>query len=159
MLSYAVPMPADLTDLVIRELTAEEFPQILPLIEQHNPKLDPDELRRRLKSMIPHGYRCIAAYVDERMVGVAGYWISARFYCGEYMDVDNVFVLPELRSAGIGARMMDWLHAKAQELHCKVVMLDSYTTYVDAHRFYLRLGYEILGYHFIKRLPESPQPA
>jgi GNAT superfamily N-acetyltransferase len=155
-------MPADLTDLtdlIIRELTVDEFPQILPLIEQHNPKLDPAELQRRLDAMIPHDYHCIAAFLEGRMVGVAGYWLGARFYCGEYMDVDNVFVLPELRSQGIGWRLMDWLHEKAQELRCKVVMLDSYTTYVDAHRFYLRMGYEILGYHFVKRLPDSPQPA
>jgi GNAT superfamily N-acetyltransferase len=152
-------MSTPLTDLVIRELTVEEFPLILPLIEQHNSKLDPAELRHRLEGMIPRGYRCIAAFMEDRMVGVAGFWVSARFYSGEYMDVDNVFVLPELRSAGIGWRMMDWLHEKAQELRCKVVMLDSYTTYVDAHRFYLRLGYEILGYHFIKRLPDSPQPS
>jgi GNAT superfamily N-acetyltransferase len=152
-------MSTSLTEIVIRELTVDEFPLMLPLIEQHNTKLEPAELRRRLDSMIPHGYRCIAAFLGDRMVGVAGYWIGARFYCGEYMDVDNVFVLPELRSFGIGWRMMDWLHEKAQELRCKVVMLDSYTTYVDAHRFYLRMGYEILGYHFVKRLPDSPQPS
>lgn len=148
-------MSIDPGTLVIRELSVAEFPLILPLIEQHNPKLDPAELRRRLEAMIPHRYHCIAAWLDDRMVAVAGYWIGARFYSGEYMDVDNVFVLPELRSAGIGSRLMDWLHLRAQELQCKVVMLDSYLSYTDAHRFYERLGYEKLGYHFIKRLPES----
>src|SRR5687768_17324091 len=112
--------------ITIRELAHDELPLILPLIEKHNAKIAPEELRRRLDAMIPHGYHCIAAFLDERIVGVAGYWLGARFYCGEYMDVDNVVVEESLRSRGIGAQMMAWLENKAQELGCKVVVLDSY---------------------------------
>jgi GNAT superfamily N-acetyltransferase len=136
--------------LTIRELTLEELPLILPLIEKHNATVAPEELCRRLGVMIPHGYHCIAAFIGERMVGVAGYWLGARFYCGEYMDVDNVVVDETLRSQGIGARLMDWLHAKAREKSCKIVVLDSYVTYEGAHRFYFREGYKILGFHFAR---------
>lgn len=139
-------MPAD--SITIRELSRDEFSLILPLIEKHNAKVAPEELRRRLEVMIPHGYHCIAAFLGDRMAGVAGYWLGARFYCGEYMDVDNVVVDETLRSQGIGKLMMDWLHIKAAELGCKIVALDSYVTYVGAHRFYFREGYEILGFHF-----------
>jgi GNAT superfamily N-acetyltransferase len=138
-------------NIIIRELTKEELPTILPLIGQLNPKLAPEELKKRLESMIPKGYHCIAAFEAERMVGVAGYWLGTRFYCGDYMDVDNVVVDETLRSAGIGAQMMDWLHAKAAELGVKVVVLDSYVTYAAAHRFYFRQGYEILGFHFSRK--------
>lgn len=141
-------------DLTIRELRTEELPSILPLIEQHNAKLTPAELRRRLEAMIPHGYRCIAAFQHGRMVGVAGYWLGTKFWCGEYLEADNVFVLPELRSAGIGAKLMDHLEHKARELGCKVVALDSYVTYAGAHKFYFRRGYEIVGFHFTKN-PED----
>jgi GNAT superfamily N-acetyltransferase len=145
------PAPPPLT---LRELGTEELPLILPLIELHNPKLTPAELRRRLEIMIPQGYRCIAAFHDERLVGVAGYWVGAKFWCGEYLEPDNVFVLPELRSAGIGAKMMDYLEEKARELQCKVVALDSYVTYTGAHKFYIRRNYEIVGFHFIKKTEE-----
>ena len=144
-------MSATGSHVSVRELRAEELHSILPLIEQHNPKQDPAELRRRLEVMIPQGYRCIAAFQGDMMVGVAGYWISAKFWCGEYLEPDNVFVLPELRSAGIGARMMDWLEEKARELGCKLVVLDSYVTYAGAHRFYFRRGYEIAGFHFVRK--------
>lgn len=142
-------------NLTIRELATEELPSILPLIEQHNAKLPPDELRRRLEAMIPHGYRCIAAFLDDRMVGVAGYWLGAKFWCGEYLEPDNVFVLPELRSSGIGAKLMDHLEDKARTLGCKVIALDSYVTYAGAHKFYFRRGYEIVGFHFIKKFPDA----
>jgi GNAT superfamily N-acetyltransferase len=145
-------MPAQATDVEIRELSADQFLLILPLIERHNATIPAEELRRRLTVMVPHGYHCIAAFMEDRVVGVAGYWLGARFYCGEYMDVDNVVVDPDLRSRRIGEKMMVWLEAKARELGCKSVMLDSYVTFAGAHRFYFRLGYEILGYHFTKRL-------
>jgi GNAT superfamily N-acetyltransferase len=150
-------MPAGISEVTIRELTAAEFPLIMPLIERHNASIAPEELRRRLDVMVPHGYHCIAAFLEDRIVGVAGYWLGARFYCGEYMDVDNVVVDPELRAQRIGAQMMDWLEAKARDLGCKLVVLDSYVTYAGAHRFYFRQGYEILGFHFFKRMQkESP---
>ena len=136
--------------ITVRELSVEEFPLILPLIEKHNSKIAPEELRRRLEVMSTHHYHCIAAFDGEQIVGVAGYWLGARFYCGEFMDVDNVVVDESLRSHGIGSLMMDWLEAKARELGCKVVVLDSYVTFAGAHRFYFRQGYEILGYHFKK---------
>lgn len=138
-------------DITVRELALEELPLMLPLIGKHNGKIAPAELRRRLDVMIPLGYHGIAAFEGGRVVGVAGYWLGARFYCGEYMDVDNVVVDEGLRSRGIGLMMMDWLHAKAREQGCKVVVLDSYVTYARAHKFYFRQDYEILGYHFSRK--------
>ena len=139
-------------DITVRELAVAELPRILPLIEKHNAKIEPAELCRRLELMIPQGYYCIAAFEGDRIVGVAGYWLGARFYCGEYMDVDNVVVDESLRSRGIGLKLMDWLHAKAKELGCRVVMLDSYVTLARAHKFYFRQDYEILGYHFSRKV-------
>jgi GNAT superfamily N-acetyltransferase len=136
----------------IRELAREELPLILPLIEMHNPKIAPEELRSRLEAMIPHGYHCIAAFLEDRVVGVAGYWLGVRFWCGEYMDVDNVVVDETLRSRGIGDRLMTWLEAKAKELGCQCVVLDSYVSLDRAHRFYFRRGYHIPGFHFYKAL-------
>ena len=136
----------------IRELTPSEFPLILPLIEKHNAKIPADVLRQRLEEMIPKGYHCIAAFQDDAVVGVAGYWLFSRFYSGLYMDVDNVVVDETRRSGGIGAAMMDWLEEHARSLGCRSVMLDSYVTLARAHKFYFRRGYEILGYHFRKEL-------
>jgi GNAT superfamily N-acetyltransferase len=139
--------------VIVRELEIAEFPQILPLIQAHNPDIPPEELRGRLEAMVPHGYHCIAAFLDGRIIGVAGYWLGVRFWCGAYMDVDNVVVDPDLRSRGIGKQLMDWLHRKAEELGCQIVVLDSYVTYAGAHRFYFREGYQILGFHFTREVP------
>ncbi len=146
-------MPTHLpSDLSIRELLPGELPLILPLIEAHNPTIPSAELRLRLETMIPRGYHCIAAFAGETITGVAGYWLIHRFYSGEYMDVDNVVVDETLRSRGTGAALMAWLEDHARRLGCQSIMLDSYVSYARAHRFYFRLGYEILGFHFRKVL-------
>jgi hypothetical protein len=36
-----------------------------------------------------------------------------------------------------------------------VVALDSYVTYAGAHKFYFRRGYEIVGFHFIKKATDA----
>jgi GNAT superfamily N-acetyltransferase len=138
--------------LTVRELTPDEFPLILPLVEKQNPKIAPDELRRRLDQMRLHRYHCIAAFEGQRMVGVAGYWLGARLWCGEYLDADNVVVEESVRSRGVGKALMNWLEAKAAELGCRLLVLDSYVTYARAHKFYFREGYEITGYHFTKAI-------
>ena len=138
--------------IIIRELRFDEFPLIMPLVERHNAKVTPEELQRRLEIMKRHDYHCIAAFDGDRIVGVAGYWLGTRFWCGEYLDADNVIVDETLRSRGVGKALMDWLEAKAKELGCKLLVLDSYVTYVRAHKFYFREGYEITGYHFTKSM-------
>ncbi len=137
-------------NVTVRELTQDELPLILPLVATRNPQTASAELRRRLEVMIGHGYHCIAVFLDDRVIGIAGYWLGARFYCGEYMDVDNVVVEESMRSSGIGTLLMEWMENKAQELGCKVVVLDSYITLAGAHKFYFGRGYHILGFHFSK---------
>jgi GNAT superfamily N-acetyltransferase len=140
------------TDITVRELVGDEAYDILTLVGTRNPSVDADELRSRLDEMLTYGYRCIGAFVDGKLVGVAGFWIGSRFYCGKYIDVDNVVVDEAYRSRGIGGRMMRWLEEYGVGIGCKVCVLDSYVTLAGAHKFYFREGYHILGYHFSKKL-------
>ena len=141
-----------MSEIAIRELTTEELPTILPLIEQLNPHADPAELRRKLSVMIPLNYHCIGAYLDGVLIGVSGFWLGTRFWSGEYIDIDNVIVDEAHRSQGIGEQMIAWLEHYGTQRGCKMAMLDCYVTKHAAHRFYIRQGYDILGYHFTKTL-------
>lgn len=139
-------------DIDIRELIGDEIYDILALVGTRNPSVDGVELRARLVEMLTFGYRCLGAFVDGKLVGVAGFWIGSRLYCGKYIDVDNVVVDETYRSRGIGKAMMEWLEEYGASVGCKVCVLDSYVTLAGAHKFYFREGYQILGYHFSKNL-------
>lgn len=91
-------------DLSIRLLQRAELPQILPLIRELNLAIPELVLVQRLEEMAQGGgYQCVAALWKDDCVGVAGIWTGTRFWCGRYLDVDNVVVDPSYRSTlGVG---------------------------------------------------------
>ncbi|HEV7227194.1 GNAT family N-acetyltransferase [Brevundimonas sp.] len=77
-------------------------------------------------------------------------------YCGLRFEIDDLVTDPECRSQGHGATLLDWLEEKALGLGCNTVTLNSATVRLDAHRFYFRQRYEILGFHFSKSTKYKP---
>ena len=148
-------MQTNVDDLIVREIEVSEIDSILPLVAQQNPNVTPAQMAARLAEMRERGYRCIGAYMSDELAGIAGLWTGCRFWCGKYIDADNVVVAESHRNLGVGTKLMDWIHAEGRRLGCEVAVLDSYVTYVDAHRFYERLDYEKVGYHFVKKLCET----
>lgn len=67
-------------DIVIRELVGlEEIAAIYPLYEQTG-SMPEGLFRERLAAMIAQGnYRCVAAFIGERMVGMSGFWIGYSY--------------------------------------------------------------------------------
>lgn len=139
-------------EITIRLLAPSEMSRILPLVEQLNPSIPPPVLAERLTAMLQQGYQCAAALVDDQCIGIAGLWLGTRFYCGRYIDIDNVIVDEQYRKRGIGQQLMDWVHRYAADNGCHVAVLDAYVTNARAHKFYFRNGYHIIGFHFTKPL-------
>ncbi len=109
-------------------------------------------LRVRLQAVLtdhPH-YQLAGAFAGDRLTGVCGAWTATRIWCGRYLEIDNLVVDPELRSSGIGGKLIGHFEQIARENDCKILVLDSYTSNHASHRLYHRLGFEIWGFHFIK---------
>lgn len=123
-----------------------------PLVKQSNPEMTRRQFETLLGAMLNEGYRCIGAYQGKKLVGVAGFWVGWRFWCGKYIDIDNVVVGKAYRGQAIGQQMMRWVEKEGKRLKCVIAVLDSYTRSHRSHRFYFREGYVILGYHFTKDL-------
>jgi hypothetical protein len=89
-------------DIVIRELVGlEEIVAIYPLYQQTG-SMPEDMFNERLAAMIAQGnYRCVAAFVGEKMVGMSGFWIGVQLWAGKWAEADHVVVDSEMRSAGI----------------------------------------------------------
>lgn len=124
----------------------------LSLLKQLTPDLSKKEMENCLELMLPMGYRMFGIYENKKIVGCTGIWTGAKFYCGKYMEIDNFILDKAHRSKGIGKLLTDHILLLAKKEKCKVVMLDAYTTNHASHKFYLREGFIIKGYHFIKYL-------
>jgi GNAT superfamily N-acetyltransferase len=131
-------------------ITIPEMLQHISLIRELGPSLTIEAYEEMLNVMIPFGYGQVAIFENDKCVGISGFWISTKLYSGKYLEMDNVVVLPEYRSKGIGKILSDWCEQKAKENNCKKLMLDAWLTNEKAHKFYEREGYIKRGYHFIK---------
>jgi GNAT superfamily N-acetyltransferase len=138
----------------IKELTTlEDMRAQYPLVQQLNPSLTLEEYESMLPEMLQNSYRQVGVFLgDDKCVGVSGFWVNTKLYCGRYIEMDNVVIDAAHRSSGIGKMLVDWIVQKGQAEGCKVALLDVYVQNTDAHRFYCREGYTILGFHMKRPL-------
>ena len=124
------------------------------LLVHLNPDCPSNVLIERFHSILnEHShYLPFGAYIDGRLTGFAGAWIATKIWCGRYLEVDNIVVHPDYRSAGVGGALVKHLETLARERACNLVVLDSYTSNHASHRFYHRHGFEIWGFHFVKQI-------
>lgn len=140
----------------LKELTTKiEILEQLPLIQQLYPEFTEQIYSDLLDEMLPNNYKQVVAFENETSVGLSGFWVGTKLWCGKYLELDNVIIHPNHRSKGIGKVLTEYLNQKAIDLGCKVVALDAYTNNFQAHKFYYNLGFVPKGFHFVKFLEDK----
>ena len=139
--------------LSIRELIGkDEMMNHIGVLHAIYPSLTIEEYDRELDQMLPHNYSQVAVFDGEKCLGLSGFWIGTKLWCGKYLELDNIVVLEKYRSKGIGKLLFDFLHKKALENDCTMLSLDSYTHNFKAHKFFYNQGFSPKGFHFINIL-------
>jgi GNAT superfamily N-acetyltransferase len=145
----------DLSDnIVIRNLESfDEIKLAYPLVSKMYPNMSLETFEFYVKEMMENnGFRSIAAFLDDKMVGVSGYWVFTMLYCGRYLQASNIVVDKNLRNRRIGSKILHYLEEKAKKLGCQKIVLDSYTENKKSHALYYRNEFYIRGFHFMKDL-------
>jgi PhnO protein len=113
-----------------------------------------DEVVDRLRSTLPHGdYRMAVALSNEKVVGAIGAMIGYHLEMnGSFGRVSALSAASGHRGRGIGASLLaraeSWLRARG----AATCIVKSITHRLDAHRFYVREGYQTTGIRFRKEL-------
>jgi GNAT superfamily N-acetyltransferase len=142
--------------LVVRELIdKEEMLKNLPVLQDLYPSLTLSEYSSELDLMLPHNYGQVGVFEGDICLGLSGFWIGTKLWCGKYLELDNIVVSKTQRSQGIGKLLFDFLHKKALENDCTMLSLDSYTTNFNAHKFFYKEGFAPKGFHFINILKDE----
>jgi GNAT superfamily N-acetyltransferase len=132
-------------------LTLEDRLAIFPLYHQLNPRItEPVFINRMIAMENEKQYRLLAMLYEGKVVGISGYWISHKLYCGKYLEPDNVVIDNLFRSRGLGEMLQLQLEKIALENGCMAMMLDAYMANERGHQFYEMHGYVKKGYHFVK---------
>ena len=142
--------------LTVRELVdKQEMINNISVLQVLYPSLTLAEYEAELDQMLPHNYGQVGVFDGENCLGISGFWIGTKLWCGKYLELDNIVVVEKYRSQGIGKLIFDFLHKKAMEHDCTMLSLDSYTSNFKAHKFFYNEGYSPKGFHFINILKKE----
>jgi len=138
--------------LDIRFIPKEDLETTLPLLKILNPKTEDDVLIARVRELQQTNYQCAGVYHEGKLIAISGFWILHKISTGKHMEADNVVVHPDFRGSGVGEQLLSWLHQRGKELGCEAAELNCYATNNAGLRFWMNLGYQILGFHMYKKL-------
>lgn len=140
----------------LRELTTKkEMLDRYTVVREVYPSLTLEDYDTELDLMLPHNYGQVAVFEGEECIGLTGYWIGSKLWCGKYMELDNVVICKKHRGKGVGELLFKHMEAKAKELRCTMLALDSYSDNFKAHKFFYSQSFVPRGFHFINILDKT----
>ncbi|MGG5485688.1 GNAT family N-acetyltransferase [Gaetbulibacter sp. PBL-D1] len=138
---------------VFKIIKKSEINTIIPLVKKLNNNTVSDAvLKERFAEMITQNYECAVIYDGEKLIGMSGMWFCTRHYAGRSVEIDHVYIDDDYRGKGLGKQFLSWIYNYAESKGCKAVELNTYVQNYPSHKFYYNEGFEILGYHFFKKL-------
>ncbi len=119
-----------------------------------NPKLSLEIIKSRIESLYTEqgNYSAIGVFLNNILIGVSGIWILNKIYIGKHLEMDNVVIKEDYRSLGIGKYLEEFTESFAREIGCESIELNAYVNNGKGHKFWFSRGYQILGFHFQKKL-------
>jgi|SRR5688572_14652645 ribosomal protein S18 acetylase RimI-like enzyme len=112
------------------------------------------EFVARVQRQAGDGYRLLAAWIEDRVVGLAGYRLQENLIHGRFVYVDDLVVAASGRRAGIGALLLDRVSDECRRLQVPLLVLDTAVDNSLGQRFYFRYGMLARGLRF--SMPVSP---
>jgi GNAT superfamily N-acetyltransferase len=136
----------------IELINSEEMDSIIPFLQMSNPSIEKETLRLRVSEMIGQGYQCVGAFEENNLIAICGLWIITKYYIGKHIEPDNMIVLPEHRSKGLGKKIMQWVYEYGASQGCVASELNCYLPNTKGQLFWTNEGYEVIAYHYQKPL-------
>ena len=126
---------------------------IIPLVQKlNNNKQSEAILKKRFAEMITQNYECAGIFDGEQLIGISGMWFCTRHYSGKSVEIDHVYIDDDYRGKGLGKQFLKWIYNYVNKKGCEAVELNTYVQNYPSHKLYYNEGFEILGYHFVKKL-------
>lgn len=100
------------------------------------------------------GYRLLAAWRGDQVVGLAGYRLQENTLYGRFVYVDDLIVLPTEQRSGVGGLLIEAVRREAIDSRHAHLVLDTALGNAFGQRFYYRQGLLARGLHFVEVLPQ-----
>ncbi|MFI5205035.1 MAG: GNAT family N-acetyltransferase [Flavobacteriales bacterium] len=122
--------------------------------ELANRKFDKTELSTIfLKNLTHSNIHYFIAELNGKPAGFGSLYIQPLLHhAGPVGEIQELVVMPEFRSTGIGKQLLDHITLLATEKGCCLLELASSRSRTESHRFYLREGFADSHHKFTKKL-------
>lgn len=151
--------------MIFRPAVGADIPQLLALVRhywdyEHLPDFEALRIELLLKRLIATP-QLGAAWVAEADGQLTGYLVAVTMLSLEHggimAEIDELFVLPEARSQGVGSRLLAAAEAALAARGCVRLQLQLATGNTAAREFYEHRGYHAReGYRLLERALQAP---
>jgi len=146
------PQPAPAEHIIRIVESDADIAACYPVMAQLRPHIAAADFVARVRRQMADGYRLAFLQESGNIIAVAGYRLSEDLAGGRFLYVDDLVTDTAQRSRGWGGILLSWIKDEALRNGCAYFDLDSGVQRIDAHRFYLRTGMSLTGYHFVSKL-------
>ena len=134
-------------------LKEDAIEKVVELTQQLNTTKTKAYLLEKHQEMFKYnGYHCFGLLYNKELIGVCSGWSTVKLYSGKQLELDNVIIDSNFQSKGFGKLFVEQIEAWAQENNYKTMELNTYVANGRSHKFYFNQGFEIIGYHFQKKI-------
>jgi GNAT superfamily N-acetyltransferase len=137
----------------IRKAVMADAPRLAALATELGYPSTPSAVRRRLRGILRRADHMVfvAEGAGKGVVGWAHTFVHALVETDTFAEIGGLVVDARQRGRGIGNLLMRRVEGWARMLGARTVALRSNIIRKEAHRFYKRLGYEIVKTQFAFR--------
>ncbi|NCB41974.1 MAG: GNAT family N-acetyltransferase [Clostridia bacterium] len=138
----------------IRKARIEDWKSISALLDQLGYPDTERFIKYKLKKMLAHPDEEILVYQCEDAVSafISLHYIPQIGLEGDFARISYFAVDKLERSRGIGKEMEEYCVQAARDRGCDRIEVHCHSKRVDAHRFYVRQGYQESPKYFVKKI-------
>jgi GNAT superfamily N-acetyltransferase len=134
--------------------TPETIMKCFDVMHELRPHLKKETFVETITGLMKRGYMLIYIEENGRAVCASGFRLADHLAWGKPIYVDDLSSLPEARGKGYANALLDYIIQFAKENNRDQIHLDSGCNKerYDAHRLYLKKGFNITSHHFALKL-------
>ena len=141
----------------IRKVELNDYLQVVSLLTQ----LDyPDTeffIKEKIETLLKDPDEELLVFEEDKVIMalISVHFIPQLAVKGDFARISYFAVDKNIRSKGIGRKIEEYCTELAIKRKCDRVEVHCHSRRIDAHRFYIRQGFEESPKYFIKMLPQS----
>ena len=125
----------------------EQAQRCFPVFRELRPHLDELTFLARWREQAASGYEIVAIEADGVVAAAAGFRELTTMAWGHILYLDDLIALPNFRGRGFGSALLQFLQRETVTRGCAELHLDTGYARHDAHRSYLRNGFDMTCHH------------